>query len=220
MIRKITCFSIQKNLPQYLGEQRIPKKSGLWWLSIEYIWQRAFKKNWSDFFFNWVFFSIWFNLKLESTGNYESTFLFFLNTSRRMCADSVDWEWPFTSLSRKSCPFARTHAPFSCEHYPLLGTYFPLLFLSSLGRKKKTAMAQWKQTLFWFFLYALKILNTGLGNCLNIRIIDVKDSLKFTLHKFYNPPSTTLHSCFFVLFWLFRIYHYSAEVLPCTTEVI
>ena len=72
-----------------------------------------------------------------------------------------------------------------------------------LGKKKKTAMAQWKQTLFWFFLYALKILNTGLGNCLNIRIIDVKDSLKFTLHKFYNPPSTTLHSCFFVLFWLF-----------------
>ena len=137
MIRKITCFSIQKNLPQYLGEQWIPKKSGLWWLSIEYIWQGAFKKNWSDFFFNWVLFSIWFNLKLESTGIYESTFLFFLNTSRRTCADSVDWEWPFTSLSRKSCPFARTHAPFSREHYPLLGTYFPLLFLSSLGRKKK-----------------------------------------------------------------------------------
>ena len=136
MIRKITCFSIQKNLPQYLGEQWIPKKSGLWWLSIEYIWQGAFKKNWSDFFFNWVLFSIWFNLKLESTGIYESTFLFFLNTSRRTCADSVDWEWPFTSLSRKSCPFARTHAPFSREHYPLLGTYFPLLFLSSLGRKK------------------------------------------------------------------------------------
>ena len=68
------------------------------------------------------------------------------------------------------------------------------------GKKKKTAMAQWKQTLFWFFLYALKILNTGLGNCLNIRIIDVKDSLKFTLNKFYNPPSTTLHSCFFCSF--------------------
>ena len=66
-----------------------------------------------------------------------------------------------------------------------------------LGKKKKTAMAQWKQALFWFFLYALKILNTGLGNCLNIRIIDVKDNLKFTLHKFYNPPSTTLDSCFF-----------------------
>ena len=69
-----------------------------------------------------------------------------------------------------------------------------------LGKKKKTAMAQWKQALFWFFLYALKSLNTGLGNCLNIRIIDVKDSLKFTLHKFYNPPSTTLHSCFFCSF--------------------
>lgn len=54
-----------------------------------------------------------------------------------------------------------------------------------LGKKKKTAMAQWKQTLFWFFLYALKILNTGLGNCLNIRIIDVKDSLKFTLHTIH-----------------------------------
>ena len=182
----------------------------------------SFQKFWSDFFFfNWVLFSIWFNLKLESTGNYESTFLFFfLNTSRRMCDNSVEREWPFISLSRKSCPFARTHGPFSREHYPLQGIYFPLLFLSSLGRKKKTAMAQWKQTLFWFFLYALKILNTGLGNCLNIRIIDVKDSLKFTLHKFYNPPSTKLHSCFFVLFWLFRIYHYSAEVLPCTKEVI
>ena len=117
-----------------------------------------------------------------------------------MCVDSVDREWPFTSLPRKSCPFARTHGPFSREHYPLLGTYFPLLLLSSLGRKKKTAMAQWKQALFWFFLYALKSLNTGLGNCLNIRIIDVKDSLKFTLHKFYNPPSTTLHSCFFCSF--------------------
>lgn len=69
-----------------------------------------------------------------------------------------------------------------------------------LGKKKKTAIAQWKQTLFRFFLYALKSLNTGLGNCLNIRIIDVKDSLKFTLHKFYNPPSTTLHSCFFCSF--------------------
>ena len=75
-------------------------------------------------------------LKLESTGNYESTFLFFLNTSRRMCVDSVDREWPFTSLPRKSCPFACTHGPFSREHYPLLGTYFPLLFLFSLGRKK------------------------------------------------------------------------------------
>ena len=85
MIRKITCFSIQKNLPQYLGEQWIPKKSGLWWLSIEYIWQRAFKKNWSDFFFNWVLFSIWFNLKLESTGNYESTFLFFKYFSQDVC---------------------------------------------------------------------------------------------------------------------------------------
>ena len=201
MIRKITCFSIQKNLPQYLGEQWIPKKSGLWWLSIEYIWKRALKKFWSVFFFfNWVLFSIWFNLKLESTGNYESTFLFFFfKTSRRMCVDSVEREWPFISLSRKSCPFARTHGPFSREHYPLLGTYFPLLFLSSLGGKK-TAMAQWKQVLFWFFLYALKSLNTGLGNCLNIRTIDVKDSLKFTLHKFYNPPSTTLHSCFFCSF--------------------
>ena len=155
MIRKITCFSIQKNLPQYLGEQWIPKKSGLWWLSIEYIWQRAFKKNWSDFFFNWVLFSIWFNLKLESTGNYESNFLFVLNTSRRMCVDSVDREWPFTSLPRKSCPFARTHAPFSREHYPLLGTYFPLLFLSSLGGKKN-AMAQWKQTLVLIFPLCLK----------------------------------------------------------------
>lgn len=98
----------------------------------------SFQKFWSVFFFfNWVLFSIWFNLKLESTENYESNFLFFLNTSRRMCVDSVDREWPFTSLPRKSCPFARTHGPFSREHYPLLGTYFPLLFLSSLGRKKK-----------------------------------------------------------------------------------
>lgn len=115
-----------------------PKKTGLWWLSIEYIWQRAFKNfGVFFFFFNWVLFSIWFNLKLESTGNYESTFpLFFSNTSRRMCVDSVDREWLFTSLSRKSCPFARTHGPFSREHYPLLGTYFPLLLLSSLGRKK------------------------------------------------------------------------------------
>ena len=182
--------------------------------------KESFQKFWSVFFFfNWVLFSIWFNLKLESTGNYESTFLFFFNTSRRMCVDSVDREWPFTSLPHKSCPFARTHGPFSREHYPLLGTYFPLLFLSSLGGKKMRWHNESKPW-FWFFLYALKILNTGLGNCLNIRIIDVKDSLKFTLHKFYNPPSTTLHSCFFVLFWLFRIYHYSAEVLPCTIEVI
>lgn len=135
MIRKITCFSIQKNLPQYLGEQWIPKKSGLWWVHLT----ESFQKFWSDFFFfNWVLFSIWFNLKLESTGNYESTFLFFFfNTSRRMCVDSVDREWPFTSLPRKSCPFARTHGPFSREHYPLLGTYSPLLLLSSSGRKKK-----------------------------------------------------------------------------------
>ena len=99
----------------------------------------SFQKFWSVFFFfNWVLFSIWFNLKLESAGNYESTFLFFFsNTSRRMCVDSMDREWPFTSLPRKSCPFARTHGPFSREHYPLLGTYFPLLLLSSSGRKKK-----------------------------------------------------------------------------------
>lgn len=82
--------------------------------------KESFQKFWSVFFFfNWVLFSIWFNLKLESTGNYESNFLFVLNTSRRMCVDSVDREWPFTSLPRKSCPFARTHGPFSREHYPL-----------------------------------------------------------------------------------------------------
>ena len=40
--------------------------------------KESFQKFWSVFFFfNWVLFSIWFNLKLESTGNYESTFLFF-----------------------------------------------------------------------------------------------------------------------------------------------
>ena len=71
--------------------------------------------------------------------------------------------------------------------------------VSSLGGKKMRWHNESKPW-FWFFLYALKILNTGLGNCLNIRIIDVKDSLKFTLHKFYNPPSTTLHSCFFCSF--------------------
>ena len=200
MIRKITCFSIQKNLPQYLGEQWIPKKSGLWWLSIEYIWKRAFKKFWSVFFFfNWVLFSIWFNLKLESTGNYESNFLFFFKYfSQDVCRFSG---------SRMAIYFIVTQELSICTHARSIFTrtlsiarhILSIAASLQLG-KKKNAMAQWKQALFWFFLYALKSLNTGLGNCLNIRIIDVKDSLKFTLHKFYNPPSTTLHSCFFCSF--------------------
>ena len=183
--------------------------------------KESFQKFWSVFFFfNWVLFSIWFNLKLESTGNYESTFLFFFKYfSQDVCRFSG---------SRMAIYFIATQELSICTHARSIFTrtlsiarhILSIAASLQLGKKKKTAMAQWKKALFWFFLYALKSLNTGLGNCLNIRIIDVKDSLKFTLHKFYNPPSTTLHSCFFVLFWLFRIYHYSAEVLPCTTEVI
>lgn len=197
MIRKITCFSIQKNLPQYLGEQWIPKKSGLWWVHLT----ESFQKFWSDFFFfNWVLFSILFNLKLESTGNYESTFFFFFKYfSQDVCRFSG---------SRMAIYFIATQELSICTHARSIFTrtlsiarhILSIAASLQLGKKKKTAMAQWKQALFWFFLYALKSLNTGLGNCLNIRIIDVKDSLKFTLHKFYNPPSTTLHSCFFCSF--------------------
>lgn len=183
--------------------------------------KESFQKFWSVFFFfNWVIFSIWFNLKLESTGNYESTFLFFFKYfSQDVCRFNGSRMAIYFIATQELSIY--THArSFFTRTLSIARHILSIAASLQLGKKKKTAMAQWKQTLFWFFLYALKILNTGLGNCLNIRIIDVKDSLKFTLHKFYNPPSTTLHSCFFVLFWLFRIYHYSAEVLPCTTEVI
>ena len=99
----------------------------------------SFQKFWSVFFFfNWVLFSIWFNLKLESTGNYESNFLFFFKYfSQDVCRFNG---------SRMAIYFIATQELSICTHARsiftrtlsiAIGTYFPLLLLSSSGRKKK-----------------------------------------------------------------------------------